>query len=377
MIRRFCNVCVALAVLAAVVLAAPAPIARAAEPEDELSQVQQKEDQKQAELDAAKVADEDLEREISALSDQITAQRPRVREAKARLDTANAKLKDAEERLASKEAELRGAQSSLDQRAVALYKTASIGGDAEAVIGAENLNQAEVRLSSLRSLVRDDQRVVDSLTAAKQDLEEERRAVAEKQAAASDAHEAQQAELKRLSKLDAAKKASEKELAKRIKDLDSEVQALQEQEAKIQATIAEKAGIADAALVGRSRAPSKKGLIWPTQGTLTSHFGMRWGRLHAGIDIACSTGTPIVAAATGQVISAGWSGGYGNYTLIAHGGGISTGYGHQSRIAVSEGQVVNRGDVIGYVGSTGHSTGPHLHFEVRVNGSPTDPLEWL
>jgi murein DD-endopeptidase MepM/ murein hydrolase activator NlpD len=118
-------------------------------------------------------------------------------------------------------------------------------------------------------------------------------------------------------------------------------------------------------------------LSWPVSAPITSPFGWRWGRLHEGIDLGAAYGTPIAAAAAGTVIYAGWLGGYGNLTVIDHGGGLATAYGHQSRIAVSVGQQVARGEIIGYVGSTGHSTGPHLHFEVRVNGQAVDPLGYL
>jgi murein DD-endopeptidase MepM/ murein hydrolase activator NlpD len=124
-------------------------------------------------------------------------------------------------------------------------------------------------------------------------------------------------------------------------------------------------------------APSASGFIWPVSGPVTSPFGMRWGRMHTGIDIGVGYGTPIHAAASGQVIYAGWMDGYGNLIFIDHGGGISTGYAHQSSIAVSNGQSVTQGQVIGYVGCTGHCFGPHLHFEVRVNGTPVDPLGYL
>jgi murein DD-endopeptidase MepM/ murein hydrolase activator NlpD len=99
--------------------------------------------------------------------------------------------------------------------------------------------------------------------------------------------------------------------------------------------------------------------------------------MHEGIDIGVGYGTPIHAAAGGVVIYCGWEEGYGNMTLINHGGGLSTLYGHQSSIIVSAGQSVAQGQVIGYVGSTGKSTGCHLHFEVRVNGNPVDPLGYL
>jgi murein DD-endopeptidase MepM/ murein hydrolase activator NlpD len=123
--------------------------------------------------------------------------------------------------------------------------------------------------------------------------------------------------------------------------------------------------------------PSASGFIWPVNGPVVSPFGMRWGRMHTGIDIGVSDGTPIQAAASGRVIYAGWMGGYGNLVFIDHGRGLSTGYAHQSSIGVSNGESVTQGQVIGYVGCTGHCFGPHLHFEVRVNGSPVDPLGYL
>jgi murein DD-endopeptidase MepM/ murein hydrolase activator NlpD len=123
--------------------------------------------------------------------------------------------------------------------------------------------------------------------------------------------------------------------------------------------------------------PSAAGFIWPVNGPVVSPFGWRWGRMHEGIDIAVGYGTPIRAAAAGRVVYAGWMEGYGNLVAIDHGGGISTAYGHQSSIAVGVGQVVSQGATIGYVGCTGHCFGPHLHFEVRVNGSPVDPLGYL
>jgi murein DD-endopeptidase MepM/ murein hydrolase activator NlpD len=117
--------------------------------------------------------------------------------------------------------------------------------------------------------------------------------------------------------------------------------------------------------------------IWPVNGPVVSPFGMRWGRLHAGVDIAVPSGTPIRAAASGQVAIAGWMGGYGNYTCIQHGGGIATCYAHQSSIGVSVGQSVTQGQVIGAAGCTGHCFGPHVHFEVRINGTPVDPMGYL
>jgi murein DD-endopeptidase MepM/ murein hydrolase activator NlpD len=152
----------------------------------------------------------------------------------------------------------------------------------------------------------------------------------------------------------------------------AEMEALQE----VSATLAAKIQAAQASS-GTGSGPSAAGFIWPVLGPVTSPFGWRWGRMHEGIDIGAASGTPIRAAAAGTVIYAGWLGGYGNLVVIDHGGGVATAYGHQSGIAVGSGATVPQGQVIGYVGSTGHSTGPHLHFEVRVNGVPQDPLGYL
>ena len=124
-------------------------------------------------------------------------------------------------------------------------------------------------------------------------------------------------------------------------------------------------------------AASAAGFVWPVHGVLTSPYGWRWGRMHEGIDLAVSSGTPVVAAAAGTVIVAGWLGGYGNLVVVDHGNGISTAYGHNTSVAVGVGQSVAQGQLVAYSGNTGHSTGPHVHFEVRVNGSPVDPLGYL
>ena len=124
-------------------------------------------------------------------------------------------------------------------------------------------------------------------------------------------------------------------------------------------------------------AASAAGYVWPVHGVLTSYYGWRWGRMHEGIDIAVANGTPVVASAAGTVIVAGWMGGYGNLVVVDHGGGVSTAYGHNTSVAVGVGQQVAQGQLIAYSGNTGHSTGPHVHFEVRINGAAVDPLGYL
>jgi murein DD-endopeptidase MepM/ murein hydrolase activator NlpD len=152
----------------------------------------------------------------------------------------------------------------------------------------------------------------------------------------------------------------------------AEVDGLEAQSAALGAQI-------QAAQSGQSStgAVSSEGLIWPVNGPVTSGFGMRWGRMHTGIDIAVPTGTPVHASASGTVVYAGWMSGYGYLVAIDHGNGLATAYAHNSSLLVAVGQHVAQGDTISLSGSTGHSTGPHVHFEVRVNGVPVDPLLYL
>lgn len=115
----------------------------------------------------------------------------------------------------------------------------------------------------------------------------------------------------------------------------------------------------------------------PSRGAITSNFGKRWGRMHYGVDIAANTGTPIYAAMDGKVAVAGWESGYGNVVKINHSNGTQSIYGHCSKLFVKAGQLVKKGQKIGAVGSTGNSTGPHLHFEIRVNGKPVNPISYI
>jgi murein DD-endopeptidase MepM/ murein hydrolase activator NlpD len=157
--------------------------------------------------------------------------------------------------------------------------------------------------------------------------------------------------------------------------LDARIEAVQ---AEVDAMAVSSGGLTDLIDDLSSREGGGVGrLVLPVNGTLTSRFGPRWGRLHAGIDIAAATGTPIRAAASGRTIYSGWMSGYGNVVILDHGGGLSTLYAHQSRRRATVGDRLDRGEVLGEVGSTGNSTGAHLHFEVRERGTPVDPIPYL
>jgi len=154
----------------------------------------------------------------------------------------------------------------------------------------------------------------------------------------------------------------------------AEVEALAAESAALAAQIRDAQTGAGSTGTGQ---PSAAGFIWPCDGVVVSGFGMRWGRMHEGIDVGCSYGTPNRAAASGTVIYSGWLGGYGNLIVVDHGNGLSTAYAHASSLLVGVGQSVSQGETVSLVGSTGNSSGPHLHFEVRVNGQAVDPLLYL
>jgi murein DD-endopeptidase MepM/ murein hydrolase activator NlpD len=231
--------------------------------------------------------------------------------------------RDAERRVASVEADLERTRLELQQQQEAQR---------------EARNQLDTLASERRNLV--------SLTAG------QRRAVATQVAQMEDLSAAEEAELESL-------------IQQRQRELEAQRRA---------------AGIATG---GQASGGGSGMFSWPVTGTITSPFGWRSNpfggspEFHQGLDIAAPTGTTVTAAASGTVIMAQWYGGYGNYILIDHGGGFSTGYGHLSAIYVSNGQAVKRGQAIGAVGSTGASTGPHLHFEVRIDGKPVDPAPRL
>jgi murein DD-endopeptidase MepM/ murein hydrolase activator NlpD len=156
------------------------------------------------------------------------------------------------------------------------------------------------------------------------------------------------------------------------KQLEGSLSSLRREQARIQGTLRNSgAGFHGGGGSGR--------LIWPVNGPITSYFCERrsWEACHPGIDIGVPSGTPIKAADGGRVALASYTGGYGNYTCIQHTSTLSTCYGHQSSFAVSGGQRVSQGQVIGYTGCTGLCFGAHLHFEVRVNGSVVNPLDYL
>jgi murein DD-endopeptidase MepM/ murein hydrolase activator NlpD len=301
-----------------------------------------------------------------------------------RLDKINALFNLQTEQLRFLKGQHATAVSRLNSRLVQLYEEGDHSA-LEVVLGTRSLSDALDQIDYMDAVAKQDSQIVVQVGEARVEMRSARARTAkirERVAAATRVitFRRQQAAALR-ERLRAGKRSLAAARGQRQHALadtrESEREWIAEASALRQASAAVASAIHSAPSSSTSSSPSSSGLIWPAAGPITSPYGMRWGSLHPGIDISAGTGTPIKAAAGGRVIVAGYSGGYGNLTVIDHGNGIATAYAHQSSLAAPAGQQVGQGQVVGYVGSTGFSTGPHLHFEVRVNGSPVDPLGYL
>jgi murein DD-endopeptidase MepM/ murein hydrolase activator NlpD len=332
-----------------------------------------------------------LETAVAALRRQEAAVHARLLAKQAELDQAIADLRRARDHLAVVRSHLKAALINLREQLVSIYESGtpdvltvllSAKGFDDMVARAEYLKRIqgfqESVVGRVRQLRNEAKRTVIRLAEARRRIEAARDAIAaqEQQLASARAGvESRQADLL------AARQRRESALAE-IKDSEEKLEgSVADIQSKIQAQL--QAATASAPLpAGPLPAPSGSGFIWPVDGPVVSPFGWRFGgsEMHPGIDIAVPSGTPIRAAAAGTVVFTepeSASGGYGNFTCIDHGGGIQTCYAHQESFAVSAGQQVSQGQVIGYSDCTGYCFGPHVHFEVRVNGTPVDPMGYL
>ena len=307
-----------------------------------------------------------------------------------RLDALTRRLAEERARLAEAEAGLARRRELLGRRLVDLY----VRGEPDPVlvlVGSGSLTEALATNDLVRQIADRDGALARSLSDYADRTRRGRDAIAAVRAdvAASEARVRDAATRARVAKqgLEREEAGARRLLAARRsllddvrgdrREIEAEARDLQKRSAALAATIRAAQGLSPVAAAGPAGPPSSAGLGWPVAGPITSGFGPRWGRMHEGIDIAGASGTPIAAAASGTVIVAGWSGGYGNLVVIDHGDGISTAYGHNSSLAVRVGQSVGRGAIIAGMGTTGHSTGVHCHFEVRVNGAAVNPLDHL
>ncbi|HEX3623278.1 MAG TPA: peptidoglycan DD-metalloendopeptidase family protein [Acidimicrobiales bacterium] len=329
-----------------------------------------------AQLDTLKASDDQLEEAVKALDAGVQSQAATTDAAQQALRAAETTLGTAQARLADTEAHMTELRNRTAEAAVRAY--VHPGGDTLLqIVGSADIGEASRRQALLASLVSSDRDVVDQLRATRQDEQFQRENLSKARDLASERKKAAADKLATLQKARNDQARLKTALDARIDEVTSEVAALSREEATLAAEIRARQGT-DAASAPSGGKSSTSGVAWPAAGTVTSGFGYRWGALHAGLDIANSVGTPIKAAKAGTVIVAGWNdGGYGNWVIIDHGGGFSTLYGHMSKVRTSAGRSVKQGELIGDMGSTGNSTGPHVHFETRVGGTPQDPTRYL
>lgn len=427
----------AVVVLSAVFVPAPVRARGAEDPTSELQRTRQRRKELSAELALLHASDAQLEAKLASLEKSIRAQQAKVDGARAELAAARVELSRLRARLEASEERLRQERRRARRHAVAAYMRTGSSFLAE-VLGSSDLREATAAKVLLGRVARKDRQVVETLTRV---AAERRRDLAAVQEAEERLRSAEREASERLADLRATRDEENEVrsvLAARIRQYEEEVDALAAHEADLVSLIRSRQGppprgaggpatsvrppgsrsggstttptqptttrdsggsgggspptTAPTSVTSRPRetttttatpttAPATTipglSLIWPVNGVVTSRFGWRWGRMHNGIDIAAPTGTPIRASESGEVIFAGWMGGYGQLVVVAHSGGLSTLYAHQSEILVPEGARVSKGEVIGLVGCTGTCTGPHVHFETREWGVAVDPLRYL
>lgn len=400
MIRRAAlAITCALAVLVSVGL--PAQVA-ATGPEDELDQIEKKidrrrdkireaGDQRRGLLDALEQSDRQrtqLNGTLEELEAALAGSNERLTEVRGLLALTRGELRIWTRRLDRTEVELESRQAILDAHAAAAYKLGPIG-LLGMVLEADDLRSLTDRVSFMESVIGTDAFVVRGVTEARDQVGFQQGQIDDFEGDVTTRRDEIREQLRRIARLKAEKEALRLQVLAAIAEREATLEDVESTRARyvqvveeLEAESARIQGVIQAG--GSSGAGSYDGeLFWPTAGPIVSGFGWRihpiYGtpRFHAGVDIDGGCGQVIWAAEDGQVISAGWNGGYGQATVIDHGDGLSTLYAHQDQFAVSSGESVKRGEVIGYVGTTGWSTGCHLHFEVRINGEPVDPAPYL
>ncbi|MEM7091357.1 MAG: peptidoglycan DD-metalloendopeptidase family protein [Actinomycetota bacterium] len=375
-----------------------------------------------ADLDPLIAANEEIDEALRLLTENLSARQAALDATRARLDKARTDVESARTQVAIEQAKIDALRVQLQHQAISAYVQPRPGND---VLSSTDINDGERRRALVSAVSTSRNDILDELRSAEAGMEialtqaeaaerdiAAREQLAEQQVADVDAAIADQERLReiretRIAEFQAevdAHAADEDELTRQLTGLIVEEEARQaaiREAARIQAererVAAEEARLAAqrAADLAAGRVPEETAvnraearlveapaavvgsLIWPTQGTLTSGFGPRWGRQHNGIDVAANTGTNVIAAAAGQVVSAGFNGGFGNMVTIDHGGGLVTVYAHLNSMNVRAGQQVVAGNSVGTVGTTGNSTGPHLHFETRVYGVAYNPIQYL
>lgn len=370
-----------------------------------VSRIQSKIEKKRSVRDQVLGRERALRTDVAAYSERIAALQEDITELSARqvrlqadLDAKRRELADVQERLRRERARLvrlrarlAEARMALAARLVELHKTDEPD-VLTVVLQADGFAELLSRTEFMQRVSRQDSRILERVRVAKRDAVSTEKRLAgleqrQKRLAAELTERRDEVARVRGTLVDrrdsyASVRSRKTAVLTRVKgerqNLEGDLRELEREQARVAAALQQAA--ANNGFNPSQAGPIRTGgggLVWPVSGPVVSPFGPRWGRLHAGVDIASPSGTPIRAAAGGKVVLLGWTGGYGNYVCIQHGGALSTCYAHLSSYGTSNGASVARGQVIGAVGCTGHCFGDHLHFETRVNGQPVDPAGYL
>lgn len=341
---------------------------------------------------------EDVSAKLKQIQADLDAANARLQSIQTKQAEINAQIAQTQNEIVKMEAYLKTRQDVLNRRVRAIYMHGQLN-YLEVILGANSFSDFANRVELLKRVIRSDYNLIleiqkqkAAIEAKKAQLEEDKRQL---DALAAEAEKTRQEIAKKKAEqqkvLDAAK-SNKAAAAQMEQDLNAQLASVRNliQQRLAAAEAARQAAQQQAASDDEGGGGSDDNYVqgtgamgWPCSGPITSPFGYRTHPIfgttifHAGIDIGVDYGTPIHAADSGVVVYSGWISGYGNAVIIDHGGGVSTLYGHNQSLAVSEGQSVSKGSVIAYAGSTGNSTGPHCHFEVDVNGSPVNPMGYL
>lgn len=350
--------------------------AQADDLEEQLADLQRQAERQQEITNEAAAKVESVSERLRAIQEELRTASAAYKEVKSQLDAVEGKIDENTALLTRTEADLRVKNQKLQKRVRDIYINGQIS-YVDVLFGAKDFSDLMTRMDILKRIIKHDYDLImkvkqekEIVVTARAQLEKDK-AEAEKLVADADAKRAAVEE----------KEAEQQDLLdKAIYDRDTSEQAYEE----LMAASEEVASMIRRSNMTYSGAPAGAGgMIWPLDGPVTSEFGWRThpifgtARFHSGLDIGGDYGLPIYAAASGTVIHAGWISGYGNTVIIDHGGGVTTLYGHNDSLNVGVGQTVSQGQVIAMCGSTGNSTGPHCHFEVRENGEPVSPYNYL
>lgn len=364
-------------IMAALMSLSVAGTALADDLEEQLQDLQEKAAQQQEITNEAQARVENLSEKLRVLQEEVDAATSEYNDVKGRLDKVQSDIYENTELLNKTEKELKVKNKKLAKRVRDIYINGQIS-YVDVLFGAKDFSDFLTRMDILKRIIKHDYDLIMKVKADRE-IVMNTKAKLEKDKADVELLVAD-AEIKQKNMLD-KKQAQQVLLDKAEYDRDVSQQAYEE----IMAASEEITRmIQRSQMVGGSYVAGGSGaMIWPLNGPITSEFGWRthpiFGtqRYHSGLDIGGDYGLPIVAAASGTVIHAGWISGYGYTVIIDHGGGITTLYGHNESLLVGEGESVSQGQTIAMCGSTGNSTGPHCHFEVRENGEPVSPYSYL